>query len=59
MIMNPHVDPKGMFHVSSCAELMKDINTLSESAREYLKDHEDIKLQPHTVELDWDFWTAG
>jgi len=56
--MNPHVDPKGMLHVSSCAELI-DINTLSESAREYLKDHEDIKLQPHTVELDWDFWTAG
>jgi hypothetical protein len=34
------------------------MNTLSESARTYIQEH-DISIQPYTLDLDYNFWTAG
>jgi hypothetical protein len=38
--------------------LIVDTSTLSEKARSYITQHE-IALQPHTLNLDYNFWTAG
>jgi hypothetical protein len=38
--------------------LTTDINTLSDTARSYIEEHK-ISLIPHTLNLDYNFWTAG
>ena len=48
--MKVKVDPK--------YRLTIDTRTLSEKARSYIAQH-DIALQPHTLNLDYNFWTAG
>ena len=38
--------------------LTTDRNTLSDTARSYIEEH-GISLIPHTLNLDYNFWTAG
>lgn len=55
VIMNPRVDPQSCLYFDS---LTVDNKTLSETARAFIEEN-DILLRPHTLSLDYNFWTAG
>ena len=57
VIMNPRVSPESSPIWNTC-HLTVDANTLSEKARSYIQE-KGISLQPHTLILDYDVWTAG
>ena len=55
VVMDPKVQLESSF-LKSLTDL--DTNTVSETARKYMQEH-DISLHPHTVTLDYDFWSVG